>query len=102
VSHYLRVFQSQIDPADVAMLRRLFEEDVRPVFTELPGCLAIELLVNVDHNAGGLVEGCAISRWASLDDLDAALGSRGTAEAGVRLRQVLRQEPVTKVYEVIE
>ena len=101
MSHYLRIFQTQIDPADVDTARRLFEEDVRPVFAELSGCLSIELVVSVDRNAGGLVEGCAISRWASLDDLDAALDSRDTAEAGVRIRQVLRQEPVTKVYEVI-
>jgi quinol monooxygenase YgiN len=102
MSHYLRVLQSQIDPADIEMVRRLFDEDVRPVFAELPGCLAIELMVNIDHNAGGLVEGCAISRWASLDALDSAIAARSTAEAGVRLRQVLRQEPVTKIYEVIE
>ena len=95
------MFQTQIDPADVEMVQRLFDEDVRPVFADLPGCLGIELMVNVEHNAGGLVEGCAVSRWTSLDALDAALDSRGTAEAGVRLRQVLRQEPVTKVYEVI-
>jgi quinol monooxygenase YgiN len=101
MSHYLRVFQTQIDPADIDMVHRLFDEDVRPVFVELAGCLAIELLVSLDHNAGGLVEISIISRWATLDELDAALGSRSTAEAGVRLRQVLRQEPVTKVAEVI-
>jgi quinol monooxygenase YgiN len=98
---YVRLFQSAVDPADVAEVQRLFSEDVRPAFGAVDGCLSIELMINVDKNAGGLVEGCAVSRWASLDQLDAALRTRPVQEALVRIRQLLRQEPVSKTYEVL-
>ncbi len=51
-------------------------------------------------NAGGLVEGAAISRWSSLEQMEAAFGTREVSEAIVRVRQLLRQEPVSKVLEV--
>jgi quinol monooxygenase YgiN len=98
----LRLFQTAVDPADVDEIRRLFLEDVKPVFDKLPGCLGIELLTNVDPQAGGLVEGAAISRWESQEDLDRALETRDVAEAQVRILQLLRQEPVTKTFQVLE
>jgi quinol monooxygenase YgiN len=97
----VRLFQSAVDPADVDEVRRLFAEDVLPVFRVIDGCGSIELMINVDKNAGGLVEGCAISRWDSIDHLEAALGTRPVQEALVRIRELLRQEPVSKTYEVL-
>jgi hypothetical protein len=99
---YLRMYQSAVDPTDVDEVRRLFNDDVKPVFDRIAGCEAIELLINVSGNAGGLVEGCALSRWRSLDDLEEALTTREVAEALVRIRGMLRQEPVTKTYEVLD
>jgi quinol monooxygenase YgiN len=101
VSEYMRLYQSAVDPADVNEIRRLFMDDVVPAFRRITGCLGIELAVTVEPNAGGLVEGTAISRWASLDEMDAAIASRGVQEALVRVRQLLRQEPVSKVLEVL-
>src|SRR5205823_11171208 len=60
---YVRWFLSAVDPADVDDVRRIFEEDVRPVFKGIEGCSSIELVVNKEMNAGGLVEGAALSRW---------------------------------------
>ena len=97
---YVRLFQSAVDPADLEEFERLFEEDVKPVFTALPGCLGIELIMNIDKNAGGLVEGAALSRWASLEELQDALASRQAQEAMVRVVQLLHHEPVTKTFEV--
>ncbi len=97
---YLRLYQSVVDPDDVAEMRRLFAADVAPVFAACRGCLSVELAVSVEMNAGGLVEGATISRWSSLHDMQAAFGSREVSEAIVRLRQLLRQEPVSKVLEV--
>ena len=98
---YLRLYQSAVDPADVAEMHRLFVDDVVPAFAERPGCLGIELTVAVEPNAGGLVEGAAISRWSSLDEMAAAMASHDVQEALVRVRTLLRQEPVSKVLRVL-
>jgi quinol monooxygenase YgiN len=96
----VRFFYSAVDPSDVDQVRRLFDEDVRPAFEGAPGCLGIELLINIASNAGGLVDGMAMSRWASRDAMDDALTSRGVQEALVRVTQFLRHEPVTRTFEV--
>jgi quinol monooxygenase YgiN len=96
----VRFFYSAVDPSDVDEVRKLFLEDVRPAFDGQPGCLGIELLINVTSNAGGLVDGMAMSRWESRQAMDDALASRGVQEALVRVSQLLRQEPVTRTFEV--
>ena len=101
MAEFLRLYQSAVDPADVAEMQRLFVDDVVPAFAHCAGCLGIELTVSVAPNAGGLVEGAAISRWASLDEMSAAMASHGVQEALVRVRQLLRQEPVSKVLQVL-
>ena len=100
MAEYLRLYQSAVDPSDVDEVRRLFAADVAPAFAGCTGCLSVELAVSIDVNAGGLVEGAAITRWASLDDMTTAIESRAVTEAIVRVRQLLRQEPVSKVFEV--
>lgn len=100
MSEYLRLYQSAVDPSDVDEVERLFAADVAPAFAACPGCLAVELAVSVEVNAGGLVEGAAISRWSSLEEMAAGIGSREVTEAIVRVRQLLRQEPVSKVLEI--
>ena len=97
----LRLFQSTIDPADVEEVRRLFIEDVLPVYEKLDGCLSIELVVRSEPNAGGLVEGAALSRWESRDAMEEAVMSRPAKEAQVRIVELLRQEPVIRVFEVL-
>ena len=99
---YLRFYQSAIDPSDVDEMRRLFVDDVVPAFSQAPGCLGLELTVSIEPNAGGLVEGAAISRWSSLDEMAAAMASHEVREALVRVRQLLRQEPVAKVLQVLQ
>lgn len=98
---YLRLYQSAVDPADVVEMQRLFADDVVPAFTERAGCLGVELAVNIEPSAGGLVEGAAISRWSSLDEMASAMASHEVQEALVRVRQLLRQEPVSKVLQVL-
>jgi quinol monooxygenase YgiN len=101
MSSYLRIFYSAVDPADVDEVARLFDDDVKPVFGALEGCTSVELVISVDKNAGGLVDGAAISRWSSLAAMEEALASREVAEAMIRVRQLLRQEPVSRVFEVL-
>jgi quinol monooxygenase YgiN len=102
MAEYLRLYQSAVDPADVEEMRRLFVDDVVPAFAGCPGCLGLELTVSVEPNAGGLVEGAAISRWSSLDEMATAIDSHEVREALVRVRQLLRQEPVSKVLQVLQ
>ena len=99
---FIRMYQTAVDPADVDAVRQFFADDVKPVFDQLDGCESMELLLNVSGNAGGLVEGCAMSRWRSRDDLERALATREVAEALVRVQGMVRQEPVTKTFEVLE
>lgn len=98
---FLRLYQSAVDPADVVEMQRLFADDVVPIFAARPGCLGVELAVNIEPSAGGLVEGAAISRWASLEDMASAMASHEVQEALVRVRQLLRQEPVSKVLQLL-
>ena len=102
MAEYIRLYQSAVDPSDVDEIHRLFVDEVVPVFIEAPGCLGMELVVSVEPNAGGLVEGAALSRWSSLDDMAAALESRRVRETIVRVRELLRQEPVSKVMQVLQ
>jgi quinol monooxygenase YgiN len=98
---FVRFFFSAVDPADSDEVRRIFVEDVKPAFDEL-GCESVELLVNTETNAGGLVEGVVVSRWKSTDDMEQALRSRAVAESLVRVRQLLRQEPIARTFEILE
>jgi hypothetical protein len=98
---YVRWFLSAVDPADVDEVRRIFEEDVRPAFKGIDGCSSIELVVNTEVNAGGLVEGAALSRWESLEALERALSLREVTESMVRILALLRLEPVSKTFEVV-
>jgi len=97
----VRMFMSAVDPDDLPRIREMFEEDIRPVLSRQPGCESVELVVSTQRNAGGMVEGAAISRWRSVDDLEAALSQHDVQDSILRIRDLLRQEPVTKTYEVL-
>jgi hypothetical protein len=43
-----------------------------------------------------------VSRWKSTDDMEQALRSRAVAESLVRVRQLLRQEPIARTFEILE
>lgn len=96
------MFISAVDPEDLEQLTTMFNDDVRPILLAQEGCESVELVANVDHNAGGLVEGAAISRWDTREHLIEALDQREVQESIVRVRQLLRQEPLTKTFEVLE
>ena len=99
---YVRFYSTALDPVDLRAVRRIFAEDIKPVFEALPGCRSIELLVATASNAGGLLDGATISRWGSLEELRAGLESRAVAESLVRLLPFLRLEPVIKIFEIVE
>ena len=97
----VRILQSAVDPADIETVRQLFADDVLPVFRALDGCDGIELLMSLESNAGGLVEGAAVSRWSSREAMNDGMASRQVAEAQVRVFELLRQEPVVRIFDVL-
>lgn len=98
----VRMFHTAVDPADLDQLRQLFADDILPVFRDMEGCLSMELVLSVEHNPGGLLECSALSRWKNKEAMESAMGSRAAKEAQVRIFQLLRQEPVVRVFEVLE
>ncbi len=98
---YLRMFQTAVDPADLDEVRRLFADDVLPAYQGFAGCGSIELVLGVDHHPGGLLECATISRWEHLDAMAEAMESRAAKEAQVRILELLRQEPLVRVFEVL-
>jgi len=99
---FVRLFSSAIDPSDLDEVRRIFAEDIAPVFESLPGCVSMELLLGTGRNAGGLIDAAALSRWTSQDDLTKAIESRAVAESMVRVLPFLQLEPVIRMFEIVE
>jgi quinol monooxygenase YgiN len=97
----VRIFFSAVDPSDVPGVQQIVSEDVRPAF-DAAGCRSVELLVSTEPNAGGLVEGLVISHWNSQAEFERALESREVSESLVRVRQLLRLEPITRMFDVLE
>jgi hypothetical protein len=98
---YVRMFLTALDPSDVETVRDTVLAEIKPVFEALDSCLSVDLLVSVEQNAGGLVDGCILSRWDSLDDLTEAVSSPVILDAVNRLRPLLRQEPIGRIYELV-
>ena len=99
---FLRLFSSAVDPSDLDEVRRIFAEDIGPVFESFSGCVSMELLLGTDPNAGGLVDAAALSRWQSHNDLTTAIESRAVAESMVRILPFLQLEPVIRMFEIVE
>ena len=101
MTQLLRIFQTAVDPADLTQVRQLFADDVLPAFGDVPGCLSMEFVLAVEHHPGGLLECAAVSRWESVDAMREAMEMRVVKEAQVRLFQLLRQEPLVRVFEIL-
>ena len=95
----VRIFDTAVDPQDVARGLVVFREEVAPAFDSFDGCHGIELLVGVDEHSGDLVEVCAISRWDSRDAIDAAVASEDYARALVEFRKLFQQVPIIRHFE---
>lgn len=97
----VRMFMSAVAPGDVDELVRLFSEDVAPAFEAHPDCLGIELIRAERAGVGGLVEGGVITRWTSLEAMEAALATPEIKESQVRVRSLMRRLPLRRIYEVL-
>jgi hypothetical protein len=98
----VRLFSSAIDPSDLDEVRRIFAEDIAPVFESFTGCVSMELMLGTDRSAGGLIDAAALSRWKSSEDVTTAIESRAVAESMVRILPFLQLEPVIRMFEILE
>jgi quinol monooxygenase YgiN len=99
---YVRMFNSAVDPSEVDEIRKAFLEELQPLFATIDGCISVELLVSTEHNAGGLVDGCILARWTSPEAIERAYQDDAVRSVATRIRGLLRQEPVVRLFEVIE
>ena len=88
-------------PNDLEQLIELFQEDIVPAFEAHPDCLGIELIRAEQPGVAGLIEGGVLSRWTSADAMEAALASEELQSSQLRARELLRRNPIRKVYEVV-
>lgn len=95
----VRLFLTSVAPGDLDEAVRIFDEDVRPAFESQAGCKGIELLTALQTNVAGLIETCAISRWHALESMERALEQPEVQRSRVRFLELLRREPVIKIYQ---
>lgn len=97
----IRFFLSAVAPSDLDTVVAAFRQDVVPVFEAHPDCMGVELIMSTEPGVDGLVEGGALTRWVSLEAMEAALASEDLTASQARIRQYLRREPIRKVYRVM-
>lgn len=91
----IRMFDTAVDPEDVARGQELFRAQVRPAFEAFDGCHGIEMYVGVEAS-GGSVDVVAVSRWNSEDEIARALASDEYAEALAELKQLFERAPIVR------
>lgn len=97
----LRVFRSAVHPDDLEEVVRLFEEDIRPAFESIGGCLSVELVMDQETSSTGLVEGAVVSRWASLAEMEEGVRSERAVASQANIRRLLRTQPIVAVHLVL-
>jgi heme-degrading monooxygenase HmoA len=98
----IRIFDTAIDPNDVEKARELFRTQVSPAFGRFDGCLGIEMALGIEEHSGDLVDVAAVSRWDSLDAIQAAIASEAYGEAMSDMRTLFMQAPIVRHFEAIE
>lgn len=96
----VRLFLTSVAPGDIDDVIKVFEDDVKPAFEAQPECLSIELFLATDVNVAGLIEGGAISRWEDREGMNAALARQDVQHSRRHLLELMRREPVIKIFEV--
>ena len=98
----VRIFDTSVDPGDIELGKRLFREQVKPAFLAFDGCHDIEMLINIGEHSGDLVEIAAISRWDSVDAIEAATKAPEYERALEELRKLFAQSPIIRHFETID
>jgi quinol monooxygenase YgiN len=95
----LRIFNTTVDPEDVERGKQIFKEQVKPVFEAFEGCSGVEWFIGLEEHSADLVDVAAISRWESLEAIEAATASPEYEVALSQLRELFHQSPIVHHYE---
>jgi quinol monooxygenase YgiN len=95
----IRVTDTAIDPEDLERCRQLTREQVAPAFEKIAGCRGIEIHVRIDERHGGLVEVAAVSRWESVEAMEAAVRSESYSDAMADIRGLFQQAPIVRIFD---
>lgn len=98
----VRIFETAVEPEDVDRGRQLFREEVRPVYERFEGCRGIEMQVGLDEHSGDLVTVVAVSRWDSMEAIEAATQKPEYSEALTNIKRIFQQTPLIRHFEVDE
>lgn len=98
----IRIFDTAIDPNDIEKAKGLFREQVSPAFARFDGCQGIEMALGIEEHSGDLVDVAAVSRWDSLDAIDAATRSEAYEDALREIRALFMQAPIVRHFEAVE
>lgn len=97
-----RIFDTAVDPDEVERAKELFRDQVRPAFEAFPGCQGIDMHRGIEEHSGDLVDVAVISKWDSLEVIEAALATPEYAQALAELRTLFRHTPIVRHFETVE
>ncbi len=98
----VRIFDTAMDPADVEEAKRLFREQVRPVFLSFDGCSEVDMIIGVEEHSGDLVDVASISRWESLAAVDSATQTAAYKDSMTEIRRLFAQSPIVRHFELAQ
>ncbi len=98
----VRIFDTAVDSDDVEKAKEIFRAKVAPAFAAFDGCDGLEMLLGVGEHSQDLVEVCAISRWDSVDAIEAAIKTPGYEAALDELRKLFQQAPIVRHFETVD
>jgi heme-degrading monooxygenase HmoA len=98
----VRIFDTAMDPADVEKGKVLFREQVEPAFVAFDGCHGVEMILGVEEHSQDLVDIASISRWDSLEAIEAATSSDEYKRALEEIRKLFQQSPIVRHFELVE
>ena len=98
----IRIFDTAMDPGDIENAKELFRNQVRPAFLGFEGCTAIDMCIGVEEHSGELVDVASISRWDSIEAVQAAAATDEYKEALAEIRKLFAQNPIVRHFEVTD
>ena len=96
----VRIFETAVQPEDVDKGRELFRQRVVPIYEAFDGCRGIEMQIGLDEHSKDLVTVVAVSRWDSMEAIDAATERPEYSEALTEIRKLFQQTPIIRHFEV--
>ena len=98
----IRIFDTAMDPDDVEKGKELFRNDVVPVFKAFEGCHGAEMCLGIEEHSGDLVDVVSISRWDSLEAIQAATKTDEYQEALAGIRKLFQRAPIIRHFELVD